>query len=157
MTITVGGIEFDHVAYDRDGDVLYLHAGDPGRATEFDASPEGHALRFGPDDELVGITVLNARWLLDHEGGIVVTLPERKIELRNLGDVLAPAQGSFRVAARADANACTKNGEGRRASRPPARPFRCSSRRRRPLGRVSGWRARRARANGIRLEPGRHA
>jgi hypothetical protein len=53
--------------------VLYLHHGDPSTAVEFDASPEGHALRFDDQDALVGVTILNARWLLDHEGGITLT------------------------------------------------------------------------------------
>ncbi len=39
----------------------------------------------------MGITIVNARRLLDEDGVIVITLPERRIETRDLGDVLAPA------------------------------------------------------------------
>ena len=91
MSVRLGGIEFDNVDYDREADVLYLHVGEPSSAVDWDESPEGHHLRFGADGQLVGITIVNARWLLDEDGVIVITLPERRIETRDLGDVLAPA------------------------------------------------------------------
>lgn len=91
MSVRLGGIEFDNVDYDREADVLYLHVGEPRTAVDWDESPEGHHLRFGADGQLVGITIVNARWLLDEDGVIVITLPERRIETRDLGDVLAPA------------------------------------------------------------------
>jgi len=91
MSVRLGGIEFDNVDYDREVDVLYLYVGEPSTAVDWDESPEGHHLRFGADGQLVGITIVNARWLLDEDGVIVITLPERRIETRDLGDVLAPA------------------------------------------------------------------
>ena len=91
MSVMLGGVEFDNVYYDREVDVLYLHVGEPSTAVDWDESPEGHHLRFGADGQLVGITIVNARWLLDEDGVIVITLPERRIETRDLGDVLAPA------------------------------------------------------------------
>jgi len=90
-TVTIGDIEFDNVVYDGEGDVLYLHAGKPASAVGFDATPEGHHVRFGPDGSLVGITIVNARWLLAEDGVIVVTLPGRRLEVRDLDDVLTPA------------------------------------------------------------------
>ena len=90
-TVKIAGIEFDRVVYDREADVLYLHVGDPSTAVDFDGTPEGHATRYGPDGALVGLTIVNARRLLDEDGVIVITLPERRIETRDLGDVLAPA------------------------------------------------------------------
>jgi uncharacterized protein YuzE len=75
MTVQIGTLTFDRVRYDADGDVLYLHRGDPSDAVDFDASPEGHALRFDGQGDLVGVTILNARWLLDHDGAITLTLP----------------------------------------------------------------------------------
>jgi uncharacterized protein YuzE len=89
--VKIAGIEFDRVVYDRKGDVLYLHVGDPGSAVDFDGTPEGHAVRYGPDGSLVGITILNARWLLEHEGKIVLTLPEQRVEARDLGEIFAAA------------------------------------------------------------------
>jgi uncharacterized protein YuzE len=94
MSIEIAGITFDRVDYDADGDVLYLHHGDPATAVAFDASPEGHALRFDSDGNLVGVTVLNARWLLDRDGEITLTVPgpERvHLSAEHLPDGLAAA------------------------------------------------------------------
>ena len=91
MTLTLGGIAFDRVVYDAEGDVLYLHVGDPSTATEFDGVPEGHHVRYAADGSLVGITLLSPRWLLEHDGEIVLTLPERTIRATDLGPVLAAA------------------------------------------------------------------
>ncbi len=88
-TVTLGGIEFDRVVYDREGDVLYLHVGDPGSAVDFDSTPEGHHTRYGPDGSLVGVTIVNARWLLEQDGEIVLTLPQQKVHAPDLAGVLA--------------------------------------------------------------------
>ena len=77
MSITVGHTTFDRVRYDADADVLYLHVGDPSQAVDFDESPEGHALRYDGDAKLVGITIVNAKQLLDGAKPIVITIPER--------------------------------------------------------------------------------
>ena len=78
--------------YDAKGDVLYLHRADPKEVVDFDESPEGHHLRFDAGGTLIGVTILNAKWLLENEGRIVLTLPER-IEVRPeaLNDALAAA------------------------------------------------------------------
>jgi uncharacterized protein YuzE len=80
------------VSYDRDADVLYLHVGDPASAADFDESPEGHALRFDRDGRLFGVTIVNAKWTLEQEGTITITIPER-VELgpEALAEALAPA------------------------------------------------------------------
>jgi uncharacterized protein YuzE len=90
-TVKIAGVEFDRVVYDREADVLYLHVGDPSSAVDFDATPEGHATRYGADGSLVGITIVNAHWLLEEDGKIVITLPERRIEATDLGDALVAA------------------------------------------------------------------
>jgi YD repeat-containing protein len=76
MNITVGKTVFDNVAYDRADDVLYLHVGDPGTAVDFDELPEGHTLRYDAADRLVGITIVNAKRLLDRDGRVTVTAGE---------------------------------------------------------------------------------
>lgn len=92
MTVTIGHLIFDRVRYDAEGDVLYLHRADPREAVEFDASPEGHALRFNANGELIGVTILNARWLLEHEGEIKITISEQvHIAPDALEDALAAA------------------------------------------------------------------
>ena len=75
MSITIAGIQFDRVVYDREGDVLYLHVGDPSAAVDFDESPEGHGLRFGADGRLVGLTLVRPQHLIDNGESIVVTVP----------------------------------------------------------------------------------
>lgn len=90
--ITIGGIAFDDATYDREADVLYLWSGQPRRPASDDASPEGHYLQFGAHSELIAITLVNARWLLEQEGKIVVTLPDgSRLETADLGPVLAAA------------------------------------------------------------------
>ena len=42
----------------------------------------------GIEFERVGVTIVNARWLLDKDGKIIVTLPEMRVEADDLGAVL---------------------------------------------------------------------
>jgi uncharacterized protein YuzE len=49
---------------------------DPELAADFDEMPEGHAVRFDADGRIIGITIVNARKLVDQDGGIRITLPE---------------------------------------------------------------------------------
>jgi len=76
MSITIDGITFDQVVYDRDADVLYLHVGDPSTAVDFDESPEGHALRFDGKGHVVGITLVRPRHLMQQGGPLTVTMPK---------------------------------------------------------------------------------
>ena len=73
----IGNHEFDHECYDADGDVLYLSNGPSRPAASTFATPEGHAVRLGSDGEVIGLTIVNAKWLLDRDGKLVVTIPER--------------------------------------------------------------------------------
>jgi uncharacterized protein YuzE len=86
--VTVGGIVFDNNVYDRRGDVLYMHVGEPSGAVDFDGTAEGDGTRYGPDGSLVGLTILNAKLRLEKHGKIELTLPERRVEVTDLGDVL---------------------------------------------------------------------
>jgi uncharacterized protein YuzE len=91
MSVKIAGIEFDRVDYDKDADVLYLHVGEPSTAVDWDESEEGHALRYGPDGALIGITIVNARCLLEQDGEIAITMPKQRVVARDLGAVLAAA------------------------------------------------------------------
>ncbi|MDQ3700447.1 MAG: DUF2283 domain-containing protein [Chloroflexota bacterium] len=94
MSVTFGHIMFDRVRYDQEGDVLYLHVGDPHTTVTFDASSEGHALRCDAAGRLVGVTIVNARWLLQREGQITITLPASRAPLAQINaEALAPALG----------------------------------------------------------------
>ena len=79
------------VAYDRGADVLYLSASKRRAASDFDASPEGHHLRYDEKGALIGITIVNARRIFEREGSISITLPEHHVEVTDLGPVLAAA------------------------------------------------------------------
>jgi uncharacterized protein YuzE len=74
MTVHVGPYEFDHVSYDNDGDVLYLRRGEQQAADTF-GTPEGHAVGLDQEGEVIGITIVNAKWLLERDGKINVTVP----------------------------------------------------------------------------------
>ena len=90
-TVTIAGIEFDNVVYDREADVLYLWAGEPRRPALDDASPEGHYLQFDASGALIAVTIVNAGYIFEREGTISITLPEHRIVAADLGPVLAPA------------------------------------------------------------------
>lgn len=77
VNITIGSVTFDRADYDAEGDVLYLHVGAP-QASEGEETPEGHVVHFAPGtQDIVALTVLNARQLIDRDGRLVITLPER--------------------------------------------------------------------------------
>jgi uncharacterized protein YuzE len=79
---------FDHADYDPDGDILYLHVGAP-QAGEGEETPEGHVLRFAPGTQrIVGLTIINAKHVVDRDGRLVVTVPET---VEASADELAPA------------------------------------------------------------------
>lgn len=92
VNVHIGPLVFDHADYDAEGDVLYLHAGSP-RKAEGEETPEGHLLRFEPGTEhIVGLTVVNARWLLDRDGRLIVTVPEKvEASAAELAPALTPA------------------------------------------------------------------
>jgi len=77
VTIRIGPHDFDEVAYDEIGDVLYLGRSEAKPAVLTEATPEGHAVQLDIDGGLVGLTLVNARWLIERDGKLVVTIPER--------------------------------------------------------------------------------
>ncbi len=88
MNVQIGPLTFDHAEYDAEGDVLYLHIGEPVDA-EGEETPEGHFVRFAPGTQrVVGLTVVNARSVLDRDGRLEVTVPETVVAT---ADELAPA------------------------------------------------------------------
>lgn len=94
MIVHIGNHEFDDVLYDAEGDVLYMHKGKPVPAKKTIPTPEGHAVMFNARGEIIGITVVNARWLAERDGRITVTLPRTisaSDRLETSADDLAPA------------------------------------------------------------------
>lgn len=88
VTVRIGPLVFDHADYDPEGDVLYLHVGEPVTA-EGEETPEGHVVRFEPGTQrVVGLTVINARSVIDRDGRLIITVPET---VEASADELAPA------------------------------------------------------------------
>jgi uncharacterized protein YuzE len=79
MSVQIGPYIFDRVSYDRDADVLYLATGDPARAVDFDETPDGHAVSYDSSGELVGLTLIDVRRLLDEATGdeLQIELPAK--------------------------------------------------------------------------------
>jgi hypothetical protein len=77
MTVTIGSLTFDHVSYEP--------------AAVSDETPEGHVLRFNAQGEVIGLTIINAKWLLERDHVINVTVPERVAVSQ---DALADASSS---------------------------------------------------------------
>jgi len=75
--IRIGPHRFDRVSYDEKGDVLYLGRSGAAETAVTDATPEGHAVQLDAAGDLVGLTVVNARWLIERDGTLVITVPER--------------------------------------------------------------------------------
>lgn len=73
--IHIGPYAFDHVAYDAEGDVLYLSIGKPRAASDTLETPEGHGARYDENREVIGVTIVNAKGLLERDGEIKVTFP----------------------------------------------------------------------------------
>jgi uncharacterized protein YuzE len=88
VNIRIGTLVFDHADYDADGDVLYLHLGPP-QPAEGEETPEGHVLRYvAGTQRIVGLTVIDARHVLDRDGRLIVTVPET---VEASAEELAPA------------------------------------------------------------------
>ena len=88
VSIKIGSLTFDYADYDAENDVLYLHVGEPEEA-EGEETPEGHVIRFAPGTKrIVGLTMMNPRFLLERDGSLSVTVPEI---VEASADDLAPA------------------------------------------------------------------
>ena len=90
MTVKIDDLLFDRVKYDAEGDVLYLGRGPSNMAADGEQTPEGHAIRYDTDGEVVGVTLINAKWLLDRDGYLKITIPhEVRVQPGELAGALA--------------------------------------------------------------------
>ena len=88
VNIAIGALSFEYADYDVENDVLHLHVGDP-QVGEGEDTPEGHVVRYAPGTrDVVGLTVLGARQLLDRDGHLAITGPET---VETTAEQLAPA------------------------------------------------------------------
>jgi len=75
VNVKINGLIFDRAKYDADGDVLYLARGETTEASDAALTPEGHGIRYDSDGQVIGVTIINARWLLERDGHVTITLP----------------------------------------------------------------------------------
>ena len=89
MTLRIGHLEFDHVVYDAQADVLYLSVGEPQEAADSLVTPEGHVVRLDTGGEIIGITLINAKWLVERDGVLNISLPVTEIAAEQLAPAFA--------------------------------------------------------------------
>ncbi len=91
MTVTVAGTSFDKHEYDERGDVLYLSVGDPREAFRTVATPEGHAVDYDEVGTVIGMVLVNVRFLLDRDGAITITVPPDRVGAEQIEPALIAA------------------------------------------------------------------
>ena len=79
MILTVAGTSFDQHEYDERGDVLYLSVGPPREAYRTIATPEGHAVDYDQSGAVIGMVLVNVRFLLGRDGAVTVTIPPDRV------------------------------------------------------------------------------
>jgi uncharacterized protein YuzE len=90
VSVKIDGLLFERANYDADGDVLYLARGESGEASDAALTPEGHGIRYDADGQVMGVTIINARWLLERDGHLTITLPhEVRVEAGDLAGALS--------------------------------------------------------------------
>lgn len=125
MTVTIGHLTFDNATYDERGDILYLHVGERQAAADSEETPEGHVLRFDATGKIIGLTIINAKWLLapdrhrKGDGGGDVRFRSRA-EKQSLASCSAGHRA--RQSANRTARAGRRNGRVTRARRTTQRP-----------------------------------
>ena len=66
----INASDFDSIVYDERADVLYLTVGEPKEPATRDATEQGHLVSYDKDGKVTAIALVNAKWLVDHEGGV---------------------------------------------------------------------------------------
>jgi YD repeat-containing protein len=78
MAITIAGTQFNYHDYDPRGDTLFISIDGPlEQLADAYETPEGHTVEYDASGALVAIEFLNARWLLERDGELRITLPEQ--------------------------------------------------------------------------------
>jgi uncharacterized protein YuzE len=90
MNVKIDDLIFDRGHYDAEGDVLYLGRGDTNHASDAALTPEGHGVRYDDHGEVIGVTIINARRIVEHDGYLTITLPHSvRVEADELASALA--------------------------------------------------------------------
>jgi uncharacterized protein YuzE len=91
MNVTVAGISFDEHEYDSRGDVLYLSVGSPREPARTVATPEGHAVDYDAEGAVIGMVLVNVRFLLERDGEVTVTIPPDRLVAARIEPALVVA------------------------------------------------------------------
>jgi uncharacterized protein YuzE len=91
MSITIAGTDFDQHEYDDRGDVLYLSVGPPREAARTIATPEGHAVDYDESGAVIGMVLVNVRFILERDGTLTLSLPPEHLAAEALAPVLVAA------------------------------------------------------------------
>lgn len=91
MSVTIAGITFDSHEYDDRGDVLYLSVGPPREAARTIATPEGHAVDYDESGAVIGMVLVNVRFLLERDGAVTVTVPPDRLVAARIEPALIAA------------------------------------------------------------------
>ena len=90
MNINIDGLVFDRGDYDAEGDVLYLGRGESNESSDAALTPEGHGVRYGSKGEVIGVTIINARRIVERDGYLTITLPHSvRVDAQDLAAALA--------------------------------------------------------------------
>jgi uncharacterized protein YuzE len=90
MNIKIDNLTFDRGDYDPEGDVLYLGRGDTNNSSDAALTPEGHGVRYDSAGEVVGVTIINARRIIERDGFLTIALPHSvRVEAGQLAAALA--------------------------------------------------------------------
>lgn len=79
MKVTIDGTTFDQHEYDARGDVLYLSVGPTQTASKTIATPEGHAIDYDASGAVIGMVLVNVRFLLARDGMLTITVPPNRV------------------------------------------------------------------------------
>jgi hypothetical protein len=90
VAVVIDGVAFDRYHYDEVADTLCFHTGPTAWAVDFDETTEEHLMRFDAGGNLLSLTILNARWRLDHDGAIDVTLHDGGQSTRLARELVEP-------------------------------------------------------------------
>ncbi len=89
MNVKIDDLTFDRGHYDAEGDVLYLGRGDANHAPDAALTPEGHGVRYDDNGEVIGVTIIDARRIVEHDGYLTITLPHSvRVDARELARAL---------------------------------------------------------------------
>ena len=105
--------------------MLYLNVGEPQAEAWGLETPDGHAIHYDESGAVIGITLLNVRWTLEHEGTVTFTLPAEHVALRRR----TPADARRRLTRATPSmtyapprrSSCPRRGEFRAAEAAPTR------------------------------------